>query len=94
MVCAETVPLLDNSLPGPEYPAAGASGVPFQILHAANGKSMGEDKSVADPDLVDLMELGYGHDEAMTALTAAKGDISLAFKDLFDSLTGSVSAVL
>ena len=68
--------------------------MPFQILHAANGNNTGEDKSVADPDLVDLLELGYGHDEAMSALTAGKGNIALAFKDLFDSLTGSASTVL
>ena len=65
--------------------------MPFQILHAAKGKGMDEHERVADPDLVDLTELGYGHDEAVTALTAAKGDGFLAFQHLFDSLIGTSS---
>ena len=63
--------------------------MPFQVLHAAKGKGTGDLESVADPDLLDLIELGYGHDDAVVALTAAKGQGSLAFRNLFDSLTGT-----
>ena len=63
--------------------------MPFQILHAAKGQGMGKDERIADPDLLHLMELGYEHSEAIMALTEAKGDISLAFQQLFTALTGT-----
>jgi len=36
---------------------AGVSGVPFQILHAANGKDMGKHQKILDPDLAYLMDV-------------------------------------
>ena len=65
--------------------------MPFQILHAANGKDMGKHQKVLDPDLAYLMELGYEQEEAITALTEAMGNVSQAFQHLFEDLTGIIS---
>ena len=69
-------------------PIAGPSGVPYQILHAANGRDKADRQAAGDPDLAYLMELGYGQAQAVTALTEARGNVSKAFQLLFGQLTG------
>ena len=72
-------------------PVAGPSGVPYQILHAANGRDKADRQAAGDPDLAYLMELGYGQAQAVTALTEARGNVSKAFQLLFGQLTGECS---
>ena len=67
---------------------AGASGQPFQVLHAANGKESADNLNAPDPDLAYLMELGYERTQSMAALTQARGNVSQALQLLFEDLTG------
>ena len=67
---------------------AGASGQPFQVLHAANGKEFANNLNVPDPDLAYLMELGYERTQSVAALTEARGNVSQALQLLFGDLTG------
>ena len=67
---------------------AGASGQPFQVLHAANGKESADNLNVPDPDLAYLMELGYERTQSVAALTEARGNVSQALQLLFEDLTG------
>ena len=68
---------------------AGASGQPFQVLHAANGKESADKLKTSDPDLAYLMELGYERTRSMAALAQARGDMSDALQLLFEDLTGT-----
>ena len=68
---------------------AGASGQPYQVLHAANGRGSADNVIVSDPDLAYLMELGYERTQAVAALTQARGDVSKALQLLFEDLTGT-----
>ena len=67
---------------------AGASGQPFQVLHAANGRESADSLKVSDPDLAYLMELGYERMQSVAALAQARGDVSDALQLLFEELTG------
>ena len=68
---------------------AGASGQPFQVLHAANEKDSADNLKVSDPDLAYLMELGYERTQSVAALAQAQGDVSRALQLLFEDLTGT-----
>lgn len=52
---------------------------------------MGKHQKILDPDLAYLMDLGYGQEITITALTEAMGNVSQAFQHLFEDLTGKFS---
>jgi hypothetical protein len=62
--------------------------MPYQILHVAKGRDKADRQTVHDPDLSYILELGYGQAQAVTALTEARGNVTMAFRLLLGQLTG------